>query len=425
LTSCPLVIDAAITLRGASGDRDAVRIVGPGYDVLCEALMIAAPDVTIADLTLTGMRNHAVSVKGELGADATHVYNVHFVDIGTQMIKGTWSVGQAATKSEDGVVACSRFEYTPGGVEGDYINAIDIHGGLDWVVRDNLILNHWGDGSGCEVDIDCGTYGAGGGPAILFWNGSAGTVVERNRILDAYMGIALGFGSAHPGGAVRNNFVFQPAAGRQLIGGFREADMGIQVKGGSGTAIDHNTVILGGTYPGAVEVWDSTGLAVRNNLLSRPVWHRGNADYNGCANDACDDVPFGNKIDATAADLAAPGEPDLAGSSGAVDFPSAGALAGTPRDIQHDVRPSGAGVDAGCDELLQGCDDLVLAGETIDTVAVYESCAGIEAGSGFTILPPGDVAFVARRRIALADGFAVEAGAAFRAAIDPTAGAPP
>jgi hypothetical protein len=328
-------ISVPLTVRGASGNRDAVVIRGAGYGVPSEGLMVHAANVTIADLTMTAIRNHAISIKGESGAEAPHVYNVHLYDIGTQHIKGTPGDGVG-----DGVVACSRLGYTPGGARGDYIDAIDIHRGINWTVRDNEIYNHWGDGTGCEVDRDCGLYASGGGPAILFWNNSSGTVVERNRILDSYRGIALGFGSPHPGGAVRNNFFYQPSAGRPGARGFIPGDMGVQIDYGSGTVADHNTVILGGSYPGAIEVWHSSSVTVRNNLLTRPVWDRGGNTGLAVA---------GNKGDATAADLAVAGDFHLAAGSGAVDF--AGVVA-TPVavDLDGQPRPQGARADAGCDE---------------------------------------------------------------------------
>src|SRR5262245_60713687 len=186
-------IDSQITVRSASGNRAAVRIQGQGYGVPSEGFMIHAPNVTIADLSMTGIRNHAISIKGESGAEAPNVYNVHLYDIGTQHIKGTPGDGV-----NQGVVACSRIGYSPGAVRGDYINAIDIHRGVDWVVRDNEIYNVWGDGTGCEVDTACGTYLSGGGPAILFWNNSSGTIIERNRIVESFMGIAVGYGTPHP-----------------------------------------------------------------------------------------------------------------------------------------------------------------------------------------------------------------------------------
>ncbi|HEX6737170.1 MAG TPA: hypothetical protein VF310_02750, partial [Vicinamibacteria bacterium] len=330
-------ISVPLTVRGASGNRDAVVIRGAGYGTPSEGFMVHAVNVTIADLTMTQIRNHAISIKGESGAEAPHVYNVHLYDIGTQHIKGTPGDGVG-----DGVIACSRLGYTPGGARGDYLDAIDIHRGINWTVRDNEIYNHWGDGTGCEVDADCGLYASGGGPAILFWNNSSGTIVERNRLLDAYRGIALGFGSPHPGGAVRNNFFYQPTAGRAGARGFISADMGVQVDYGNGTLVDHNTVILGGSYQGAVEVWHSSSITVRNNLLSRPVWDRGGNTGLTVA---------GNKGNAVAADLAVAGDPHLAAGSTAIDF--AGVVA-TPVtiDVDNQTRPQGARADAGCDEWI-------------------------------------------------------------------------
>ena len=195
-----VAITTDITIRSASGNRNNVLIQGQGYGVPSEGFMIRAANVTLADLSMTGIRNHAISIKGELGAQAPHVYNVLLYDIGTQHIKGTPS-------TQNGVIACSKIGYSPGGVRGDYINGIDIHGAINWTIRDNELFNIWGDGSGCEVDIDCGTYLPGGGPSILLWNGASGNIVERNQILDSFRGIALGFNGNHAGGTVRNNFI--------------------------------------------------------------------------------------------------------------------------------------------------------------------------------------------------------------------------
>ncbi len=329
-------ISHQITVRGASGSRAAVRIQGQGYGVPSEGFMVHAQNVTIADLTMTAIRNHAISIKGESGAEAPHVYDVDLYDIGTQHIKGTPGDGVG-----DGVVACSRIGYSASGVRGDYINAIDIHHGINWTVRDNEIYNIWGDGTGCEVDIDCGTYLSGGGPAILFWNNSAGTIIERNRIVESFMGIAVGYGTPHPGGTIRNNFVFRSQASRPGARGTIVGDLGIHVRGGSGTTVDHNTVIQAGSYPGAVEIGQSQVVAVRNSLISQPVWDRGGNTGLSLQ---------GNKTNGTAADLVAPLNPHLAAGSSAVDFATTVTLAGVPDDIDGDARPLGVRRDAGCDE---------------------------------------------------------------------------
>lgn len=338
-----IAITKAITIRSASGDRDAVLIQGEGYGTPSEGLMIMAGGVTIADLSMTGMRNHAISMKGELGARTTHIYNVHLFDVGTQHIKGTPS-------TSDGVVACSRIGYTPSGVQGDYINGIDIHGATDWVIRDNELYNIWGDGSGCEVDEDCGTYEPGGGPSILLWNNSSGSRVERNRIVDSFRGIALGFYTTHSGGVVRNNFIYQSSSQQNGVSG----DAGISVWG-SQVEIDHNTVILGTSYPGAIEIQDSSDLQIRNNLITEPVWNRGNSTYHA----------QGNKTDATKADLASPGKPHLSPDSQAVDYPSAVILPNIDHDIEGNSRPLGLGPDAGCDEVE--VDSVLLFGDSFES----------------------------------------------------------
>jgi parallel beta helix pectate lyase-like protein len=331
-------ITKQITVRGASGNRAAVLIQGQGYGVGSEGFMVEAPNVTIADLSMTAIRNHAISIKGELGAQAPNVYNVHLYDVGTQHIKGTPGSGV-----NNGVVACSRIGYSTVGAQGDYINAIDIHHGIDWTVRDNEIYNIWGDGTGCEVDVSCATYLSGGGPAILIWNNSSGTVIERNRIVDSFMGIAVGYGTPHPGGIVRNNFVYRSQASRPGARGTITGDLGIHVRGGNGTTVDHNTVIQAGTYPGAVEIWQSQNVAVRNSLISQPVWDRGGNTGLSLQ---------GNKTNGAVSDLAVPFDPHLAAGSGAVDFATTVSLPGVPDDIDGDARPQGVRRDAGCDEWM-------------------------------------------------------------------------
>jgi hypothetical protein len=331
-------ITQSITVRGASGNRSAVVVRGRGYapGPRSEGFMVHASNVTLADLSMTGMRDHAISIKGESGAQAPYVYNVHLYDVGTQHIKSTPGNGVAG-----GVIACSRIGYSPGAVRGDYVNAIDVHGGIDWVVRDNEIYALWGDGSGCEVDVDCGRYAPGGGPAILFWRGSRGTLVERNRILDSYRGIALGFDTPHAGGVIRNNFVFSTRAG---------ADAGIALDRADGAAVDHNTVLIGGDYQGAVEVRRSANVVARNNLIDRPVWVRQDAPGNPNL------LLAGNKTDAAPADLLAAAEPHLAAGSGAIDFAGVVDLPAMAADADLDLepRPLGARRDAGCDE-RPGC----------------------------------------------------------------------
>ena len=324
---------SSVTIRSVSGNRSAVVIQGQGYGTGSEGIMLAGPAITVADVTLTGMRNHAISVKGSSGADDVQVYNVHLYDIGTQHLK----VSSGADTT--GTVACSAIGYTENGVQGDYINAIDIHRGIGWHIRDNYIYNIWGDGTGCEVDITCGVYQPGGGPAILVWNNSADTLIERNQIIDSYRGIALGLGNGHNGGIVRNNFFYQSMPGRPGAQGWMPGDMGIQLWQANDAYVAHNTLILGGDYPGAIELMQGSGHTILNNLITKPIWDRGNVTFSAA----------GNITDATVADLVAPGDVHLPAGSRAI---GAGVNADVLTDIDGEAR--GNRFDVGADHVASG-----------------------------------------------------------------------
>ncbi len=318
-------ITASVVIRGATGNRDDVVIRGPGYGTGGETLMVRAPDVAIADISLTNMRNHAISLKP--GADRIIIYNVHLYDVGTQHIKGS------AGPFRDGLIACSSIGYTEGGAQGDYINGIDIHRAIDWTIRDNYLYNIWGDGSGCEVDIDCGTYLPGGGPAILIWNGSSGNIVERNVIVESFMGIALGYGrTEHPGGIIRNNFIYRSRAG---------GDMGIHLDTARDTLVDHNTVYNVGDYPGDIELRDSRNITFRNNLITASIWDRRGNTYDA----------IGNVESLVIGDFQTPGRPAIRAGVAAHDCAGAVTIPGIDTDIAGNPRVAGAGPDCGAFEI--------------------------------------------------------------------------
>lgn len=260
-TTYTVYIPDEVTVRSQSGNRTNVIIKGRGYGSSAEGLTITGKNVVIADLTITGMRDHGITIKGEMGAVAPRIYNVHVYDIGTQHLKLTPTANGSGTK--DGIIACSSFGYTTNGAKGSYLNAIDLHNAVNWNIRDNYIYNIYGDGSGCNVTSNCGTYTGGGGPAILIWNNSSGTVVEKNTIYDSFFGISFGHGSSHVGGVIRNNVIYR----------IRTGDAGIALQGAKNALVANNTVRITG-YQGAIEARESSGIRVHNNFLSSPVWNR-------------------------------------------------------------------------------------------------------------------------------------------------------
>lgn len=251
-----VAVGHGVTLRSASGNRDAVVIKGAGYRTNSQGLVIVGDKVTIADLTIRDLRDHAIYVKPDIaGGVAPLIYNVHAVDIGTQHIKSN-------TGSTGGIIACSKIGYTASGAKGDYNGAIDLHGALGWTIRDNEIYNITGDGSGCNVSRNCNRYVSA--PAILVWNDSRDTVVERNNITESYRNIAFGLGSRHEGGIIRNNTIFRTTRG----------DAGIELQGARGTLVENNTVLLYDGYRGAIEYRETRDIVVRSNQVTS-LWNRG------------------------------------------------------------------------------------------------------------------------------------------------------
>jgi hypothetical protein len=331
-----------VALRGASGDRDAVVLVGRGMrnadhaNVPHGVLVSDATDVQIADLTIRDVYYHAVQIQGEQGARRVRLYNLHLLDAGEQLVKGS-SAGPPGPYADDGEVACSRLEYTDR-ARSYYTNGVDVLAGANWVVRDNDFV---------RIRAPIGELA---GPAVLFWRNAIGTVVERNRFVDCDRAIALGLAPPdpsrardgdrtydHQGGIVRNNTISRAP-------GAPTGDIGITVNYARDFQVHHNTVILNGTFPwGAIEYRfaPSTG-AIRNNLTDAPIWRRDEASA----------VLDGNVTDAQVGWFADAGAGDLhlrAGVGAAVD--RATVLANVADDMDAEARPVGRGADVGADEV--------------------------------------------------------------------------
>ena len=155
-----------LILRGRKGERARVGIRGRGMDERMEAIFVNAPDVTLADLTISNVGFHAIHVRGGHGTSGVVIHNVHILNIGQQLIKGSKAPGDKPCRN--GLVACSRLEYSDH-APSDYTNGVDIHNAEGWVVRDNTLRRIRGPRA----------QNFRAGPAILFWGGSRDTIVER------------------------------------------------------------------------------------------------------------------------------------------------------------------------------------------------------------------------------------------------------
>jgi len=334
----PLQIhDAAhnVTIRGASGNRNAVILNGGGMTNngtnLSHIFQVFAPDVTIADLTLHDVYFHLVQIHGENGATRPTLYDLHLLDAGEQFIKGS-TAGNPGPYADDGLVACSTIEYT-NYPPSDYTNGVDVLAGAGWVIRDNVFRN---------IRSPDGSLA---GPAVLMWRNSLDTLVERNQFIECDRAIALGLSAPdsnsrdgnttydHQGGIVRNNFIYRAGPG----------DVGITLNYARDAKVYNNTVLLNGTFIyGAIEYrFSSTSADIRYNLSDAPIWQRDGAS--GTVSGNVSNAKPAWFANATAGDLHL-----LASATAAID--QAAVLADVPDDYDGAARPIGPASDVGADE---------------------------------------------------------------------------
>lgn len=242
-----------VTIRGATNDPDDVVLVGKGMGIADAAVPFgiwsggSVTSLTIANLTIRDIYQHPIVFNA--GTESPRVYNVRLVNAGQQFLKANPDGSGGGV--DNGLVEYSTFEYT-NTAPGDYTNAVDVHRGRDWIIRHNLFR---------RIRAPQGQLA---GPAILMWNGSSGTIAEGNTFIDCQRDIAFGLVQRtpddHSGGIIRNNVIVRHAG----MGG----DVAIGVFDSPGTIVVHNTVLLNGQYPNAIEYRfaNTSGVRIVNNL---------------------------------------------------------------------------------------------------------------------------------------------------------------
>lgn len=256
-----------VQIRGATGNRDDVVLLGAGMldtRVPYGIQIFTASEVTLDDFSVGEVYYHAIGIEGSQGAREVRIHNLRAFDAGQQIVKGS-GAGANDVRVEHALV-----EYTVGALvhpQGSppnscYTNGIDVTGGHRWQIRDSVIRR-----------IRC-QNGELAGPAILVWQGSQDTVVERNLILDSSRGIALGLvgASDHSGGMVRNNLIrWSPQANYAV-------DVPIYTTSPNAKIL-HNTALTRGRYANAIEVRfaGATGVEVAHNLTDAAIQPRNGA----------------------------------------------------------------------------------------------------------------------------------------------------
>lgn len=248
----PTIFEDNVVIRSLSGNRDLVILRGGGMKDVSpnveDGILVIGNNVTIADLTIVEVGNHAIQVSGH----NLFVHNVKIQNAYQQMIKGASS----AVSIDSGIVQCSLLEY-PGGIGPNYyIGGLDIHKGKGWIVRDNIFKN---------IISPSGSLAE---HAVHFWNNCANNIVERNLIINCDRGIGFGLGtSANTGGIIRNNMIYNNGLAQ-----FN--DVGIALETSPDTKVYNNTVYV--KYRNAIEYrWAATtNVDIKNNLTNKLIASR-------------------------------------------------------------------------------------------------------------------------------------------------------
>jgi hypothetical protein len=332
--SSTLYINGTFTnvgIRGATGNRDDVVIVGKGMSAANDGgvpfgIWVGGDvrGVTIADLTIRDVWYHPIILNA--GTQSPLIHNVRLVNAGQQFVKS--NPDGAGGGVNNGIVEYSIIEYATTSRD-DYTNGVDVHTGANWIVRHNLFRN---------IRAPQGLLA---GPAILMWNGSSNSIVDGNTFVNCQREIAMGLiertPNDHTGGIVRNNFIYRASS----VAG----DAAILVADSPNTQVLQNSVLISGTYPNAIEYRfaNTSGATIANNLLDGLVQAR-----DGAAGSVS-----GNSGAASAAMFVDPANGDLhlkptaAAALNKIAAPPAGA----PTDWDGQVRPPGA-TDIGADEAV-------------------------------------------------------------------------
>src|ERR1700737_2444228 len=121
-----------VALRGATGNRDDVVLLGSGMRTSGAVdICVTGGDATairLPNLSIGNVFYHPVQLKGELGCDRVRLYNLRLFDAGEQFVKGTVDFANPHGV-DNGIVEYCVIEYTTVGPDDGYTNGVDIHDG--------------------------------------------------------------------------------------------------------------------------------------------------------------------------------------------------------------------------------------------------------------------------------------------------------
>lgn len=318
---------SAVSIKGASGNREAVIIKGPGMSNSSVPFGFWADNVngvTFQDMTIRDIYQHAIILNG--GVKNPVFRNLHIIDIGDQFLKNNLT-GDQLGGVDNGILENSLLEYSS--VAPDtYTNGLDVHRGKNWMVRGNIFKNFRSSGLT--------------GPAVLIWNGSSDSTIVRNTFINNQRDISLGLDPNKPAdqspdhirGLIANNFIYKTSS--------IAPDVPIAVFDSPQTKVYYNTILLNGGYPNAIEYRFSstTGVDIKNNLTDASI----------VARDSASGSVSNNITNATTAMFVNAATGDLHLKQTAAAVIDKGIAVAVVDDFDGQSRPQGAASDIGADE---------------------------------------------------------------------------
>ena len=318
-----------VTLRGTTGNRNDVVLVGKGiandrYENVPSGISTNGQLITIADLTIRDVFHHAIVF--EAGAASPRVHNVRLVDSGQSFIVAGSESGQSGVGQ--GVVEYSVLEYTSS-ARDDRGGGVEVHTGAGWTIQHNLFRN---------IRAPLGQLA---GPAVGFQDGSRNAIVAGNTFVNCQREVSMGSKERpshdNAGGIVRNNFIYRSPD--------IQGEAAIMAADSPDTAIVHNTVVLNGAYASPIEYrYNGTErVFIANNLLDGRIQARDGAKASVSSN-------YRGALPSLFVNAAA-GDLHLVPTA-TVAIDQASVLDIVRDDWDGDLRPQGRGADLGADELV-------------------------------------------------------------------------
>jgi hypothetical protein len=346
-----------ITIRSKSGIRDSVILDGNNGGATLsrtnftpEIIAVSASKATIADITIRYASTHGIHAyaPASRGIDSLLIHNVRVYDCGEQLVKVNSNGSTPPSWVDRGILECSLLEFVDNSVMepmtgGYYTGGLDVHGGLDWVIRGNTFRNIQRNAEGMEH-------------AVHMWNKCRGSVVENNRFENVYRAVGFGMSTSpgslerkypdgagdspyfdHIGGMIRNNTVFN-ASGIHL-------ETGVELMNVINTEVYHNTVVSIDQPFNSMEYrWPNTNVVIKNNLACHRIMQRDGAGAQLAGNLEYAPASLFNDYSSGNLHLA---------SSAAAAIDKAVVLAAGKAGVDMDGKPHDATPDIGADEYGQ------------------------------------------------------------------------